>query len=230
MADSNVTGVIDRPPLQNGANQAWKLLGINGFAASATAYLGALISGEGDWIDLSAQECAAGILEFYGPRSAVDGLPGKRLGNRTTAIWGLYRCLDGFAGVCSLQRQVKALFEGMGDPDLLAPRFLDPVQRMKDDKELAQRVERFFSDKKKDELLALGTRLKVPFGAVLTPRELLESESLSERGFFDEVETPKGVARVPGRPFPGLAWRAGELSGRAADTDRVLGDWLGGDV
>lgn len=226
----SLTGLINRAPLQNGGNQAWKLLGINGFAASVTAYLGALVSGEGDWIDLSAQECAAGMLEFYGPRSAVDGLPGKRLGNRTTAIWGLYRCLDGFAGVCSLQRQVKALFEGMDDPELLAPRFLDPVQRMKDDKELAQRVERFFADKKKDELLALGTRLKVPFGAVLTPRELLESESLSERGFFDEVETPKGVARVPGRPFPGLEWRAGELSERAADTDRVLGDWLGGDA
>ncbi len=224
----SLTGVMERPPLQNGANQAWKLLGINGFAASVTAYLGALISGEGDWIDLSAQECAAGMLEFYGPRSAVDGLPGRRLGNRTTAIWGLYRCLDGFAGVCSLQRQAKALFEGMGDPELLTPRFLDPVERMKDDKELARRVERFFADKKKDELLALGTRLQVPFGAVLTPGELLESESLREREFFDTVETPEGVARVPGRPFPGLGWRAGPLSALAADTEAVRHDWLGG--
>lgn len=226
----SLTGVGDRPPLQNGANQAWKLLGINGFAASVTAYFGALVSGEGDWIDLSAQECAAGMLEFYGPRSAVDGIPGQRLGNRTTAIWGLYRCIDGFAGVCSLQRQAKALFEGMGDPELLEPRFLDPVQRMKDDVELGERVERFFADKKKQDLLALGQRLKVPFGAVLTPGELLESESLTEREFFDEVETPEGVARVPGRPFPGLAWNAGELSSPAADTDAVVGDWLGGDA
>jgi crotonobetainyl-CoA:carnitine CoA-transferase CaiB-like acyl-CoA transferase len=223
----SLTGVMDRPPLQNGANQAWKLLGINGFAASVTAYFGSLVSGEGDWIDLSAQECAAGMLEFYGPRSAVDGIPGKRLGNRTTAIWGLYRCIDGFAGVCSLQRQAKALFEGIGDPELLEPRFLDPVQRMKDDAELGQRVERFFADKKKEELLALGQRLRVPFGAVLTPGELLESESLTEREFFDEVETQEGVARVPGRPFPGLEWRAGELAAPAADTDAVVGDWLG---
>jgi crotonobetainyl-CoA:carnitine CoA-transferase CaiB-like acyl-CoA transferase len=224
----SLTGARERPPLANGANQAWKLLGLHGFAASATAYFGALLSGEGDWIDLSAQECAAGMLEYYGPRSAVDGIPGVRLGNRTTAIWGIYRCLDGFAGVCSLQRQAKALFEGMGDPELREPRFLDPLERMKDDKELAVRVERFFADKKKAELLALGLRTKVPFGAVLTPRELLDSASLAERGFFDEVSTPDGVARVPGRPFLGLDWRTGPLSAPAADTEAVLRDWLGG--
>jgi len=223
----SVTGVRGRPPLANGANQALKLLGLEGFAASVTAYLGALVSGEGDWIDLSAQECAAGMLEFHGPRSAVDGLPSPRLGNRTTAIWGLYRCLDGFAGVCSLQRQARALFEGMGDPELLTPRFLDPMERMKDDKELGARVERFFSDKKKAELLALGLKQKVPFGAVMTPRELLDSKALAERGFFDEVATEDGVARVPGRPFLGLPWRAGALSAPGADSAAVLRDWLG---
>jgi len=223
----SLTGIRGRPPLANGANQAWKLLGINGFAASVTAYFGALVSGEGDWIDLSAQECAAGMLEFHGPRSAIDGLPSPRLGNRTTAIWALYRCADGYAGVCSLQRQARALFEGIGDPELLTPRFLDPLERMKDDRELGARIERFFADKTKAELLALGLRQKVPFGAVLTPRELLESASLAERGFFDEVKTAEGVARVPGRPFLGLDWQGGALSTPAADTDAVLRDWLG---
>jgi crotonobetainyl-CoA:carnitine CoA-transferase CaiB-like acyl-CoA transferase len=224
----SLTGVRERPPLANGANQAFKLLGLNGFAASITAYFGALVSGEGDWIDVSAQECAAGMLEFYGPRSAVDGLPGVRLGNRTTAIWGLYRCLDGFAGVCSLQRQAKALFEGIGDPELLQPRFLDPLERMKDDKELAARVERFFADRTRAQLLELGLRTKVPFGAVLTPGELLDSKSLAERGFFDEISTPDGVACVPGRPFLGLDWRPGALAAPGADSEAVLREWLGG--
>lgn len=224
----SLTGVRGRPPLANGANQALKLLGLHGFAASITAYFGALLSGEGDWIDLSAQECAAGMLEFHGPRSAVDGLPAPRLGNRTTAIWGIYRCLDGFAGVCSLQRQARALLEGMGDPELLTPRFLDPMERMKDDKELGKRVELFFAGKTKAELRALGLRQQVPFGAVLTPRELLDSESLAERGFFDEVSTPEGVALVPGRPFLGLDWKGGALAAPAADSDAVLDDWLGG--
>jgi crotonobetainyl-CoA:carnitine CoA-transferase CaiB-like acyl-CoA transferase len=223
----SLTGIRGRPPLANGASQAWKLLGLEGFAASVTAYLGAQLHGEGDWIDLSAQECAASMLEFHGPRSAVDGLAAPRLGNRTTAIWALYRCADGFAGVCSLQRQARALFEGIGDPELLQPRFLDPMERMKDDKELGARIERFFADKTRAELLALGLRQKVPFGAVLTPLELLDSKALQERSFFDEVATPNGVARIPGRPFLGLDWRAGQLSAPAADTAAVLRDWLG---
>jgi crotonobetainyl-CoA:carnitine CoA-transferase CaiB-like acyl-CoA transferase len=222
----SLTGVRGRPPLANGASQAWKLLGLEGFAASITAYFGALLYGEGDWIDLSAQECAASMLEFHGPRSAVDGLPAPRLGNRTTAIWALYRCRDGYAGVCSLQRQARALFEGIGDPELLEPRFLDPLARMKDDKELGARVERFFADKTRAELLALGLRQKVPFGAVLTPLELLGSKALAERGFFDDVSTPEGVARVPGRPFLGLDWKPGVLEAPAADTAAVLREWL----
>src|SRR5262249_10157037 len=222
----SVTGVRGRPPLANGASQALQLPGLERFPASVTPSLGAPAAGEGDWIALSAQECAASMLEFHGPRSATDGLPAPRLGNRTTAIWGLYRCLDGFAGVCSLQRQARALLEGMGDPDLLQPRFLDPMERITDDKELGQRVERFFSDKKKAELLALGLELRVPFGAVLTPLELLDSPALAQRGFFDDVSTPDGVARIPGRPFLGLDWRAGPLSTPAADTGAVLQDWL----
>ena len=37
--------------------------GFNAFSAAVTAYYGTLVHGEGDWIDLSLQECAAGILE-----------------------------------------------------------------------------------------------------------------------------------------------------------------------
>src|SRR5574337_868025 len=78
----SLTGVAGRPPLQTGGDQAWMLLGLNGFAATVTAYYGALAHGEGDWLDLAAQACAAGMLELYGPRAAFDHLPAPRLGNR----------------------------------------------------------------------------------------------------------------------------------------------------
>jgi crotonobetainyl-CoA:carnitine CoA-transferase CaiB-like acyl-CoA transferase len=223
----SLTGVRSRPPLQNGASQAWKLLGLNGFGATVTAWLGAQLQGEGDWIDISAQECAAGMLELYGPRSAVDGAPAARLGNRTTALWGIYAARDGFAGVCALHRQVPALFALIGDPELQQPKFLDPRQRIEDDRELGDKVRDWFAGRTRAELLELGAKHRVPFGAVMTPLDLLDNASLTLRGFFDEVETPAGRARVPGRPFLGLPWRAGRLSAPAADTEAVLRDWLG---
>jgi crotonobetainyl-CoA:carnitine CoA-transferase CaiB-like acyl-CoA transferase len=224
----SLTGLRSRPPLQNGANQAWKLLGLNGFGATLTAYYGALLQGEGDWIDVSAQECAAGMLELYGPRSGIDGVPSPRLGNRTNAIWGLYPAKDGYAGVCALHRQVPALYALIGDPELQQPKFMDPMERIKDDSELGHKVEAWFAPRTKAELVALGARHKVPIGAAMTPLDLLGNASLAERDFFDEVDTPAGRARVPGRMFLGMDWRAGSLAAPAADTEAALEDWLGG--
>lgn len=224
----SLTGVISRPPLQNGFNQAWMLLGLNGFSATLAAYFGALVHGEGDWLDLSAQQCAAGMLELYGPRAAFDHLPAPRLGNRVHAIWGIFPCADGFAGVCALQRQAPAFLNLTGDPLLEDAKFHDPVRRLDPqvDAELGAAVTRWFSDKRKREVLELGEKHKVPMGAVLTPLDLLASPGLEARGFFAEIATPDGVARVPGRPFLGLDFAAGELHAAAADSDAVARDWL----
>jgi crotonobetainyl-CoA:carnitine CoA-transferase CaiB-like acyl-CoA transferase len=222
----SLSGSSQREPLANGANQAWKNLGLNGFAASLAAYFGSLATGEGDWIDLSAQDCAAGMLEYYGPRAAFDGTPAARLGNRVNALWAVYACADGFGGICALNRQVPGLFALIGDPELQQPKFLDPAARLVDDVELGARVQKWASDKPKQELLRLGEANKVPIGAVFTPLELLQNQCLNERGFFDRVKTPAGEARVPGRPFLGLAWRAGELHAPGADGAAVLKEWL----
>ena len=223
----SLTGVVPRPPLANGFNQAWMLLGLNGFSAALAAYYGAQVHGEGDWLDISAQECAAGMLELYGPRAAFDNTEAPRLGNRVHAIWGIFKCDDGFAGVCALQRQAPAFFAMTGDAELAEPRFLDPAYRLTADAELGGLVERWFADKKKRDVLELGEKHKVPMGAVQTPLDLVHSAGLEERGFFDVVRTPAGDARVPGRPFLGMGWRAGELHAPAADTDAVRRDWLG---
>ena len=63
---------------------------------------------------------------------------------------------------------------------------------------------------------------------VLTPKDLLESEGLLERGFFDEVEVPGSAVPVaiPGRPFPGFGWtRSTRLSEPGADTAAALAAW-----
>jgi len=223
----SLTGVATRAPLQNGGNQAFMLLGLNGASAALTTYFGSLVHGEGDWLDISAQECAAGMLEYYGPRAAFDHTPAVRLGNRVNCLWGIFPVADGFAGVCALQRQAPAFLAMTRDPALADPRFLEPAYRLEHDAEIGELVARWFRDKKKRDLLEMGESNKVPMGAVMTPLDLLGNACLDERGFFDVVNTPAGEARVPGRPYLGLAWRAGALHGPAADTDAVGADWLG---
>ncbi len=242
----SLTGAADRPPLVNGGSQAFYLAGLNGFSAALTAYFGALVHGEGDWLDISAQECAAGMTELYAPRTEYMDLPaGLRSGNHISAVWGIYPLADGFGGVCALARQIPAFFRVVGDPDLQEERFADPMQRLANDDELRARLYAWFATKTKRDLLELGPAHKVPFGAVMTPADLLANESLAERRFFDEIATVggppspvlpreggegrgEGRARAPGRPFLGLPWRGGDLHEPGADTEAVRRDWLGG--
>jgi crotonobetainyl-CoA:carnitine CoA-transferase CaiB-like acyl-CoA transferase len=143
------------------------------------------------------------------------------------AVWGIYPCADGWAGVCCLERQVPAFFGLLNDPVLAEERFADPVLRAENDDELTAMVYGWFADKTKDEILRLGPERRIPFGAVMTPGDLLANGSLAERGFFDTVQTRDGAARIPGRPFEGLGWRhvrTEELVGAAT----VASEWLGG--
>ena len=222
----SLTGSAAREPLVTGGSQAQYLGGMNAFGAALTAYYGSLVHGEGDWVDISLQECAAGMLELYGPGSASTGVgPWLRMGNHVRAAWAIYPCADGFAGVCALERQVHALFDLVGVPR--DERFRDPNQRPNHDDELQAMMYGWFAQYTRAEILALSPLHRVPFGAVLTPGDLLQSTNLAERGFFDDVPTPAGIARVPGRPFEGFPWRAGALHEEGADTGAVLSDWLG---
>ncbi|MFV0526246.1 MAG: CoA transferase [Acidimicrobiales bacterium] len=209
-----LTGDDHRAPLITGGSQAYFFGGLQAFAAATVALVGVRRRGQGAWLDLSLQEEAASIPELYAPMSEYETRePVVRSGNTVRAVWGVHACIDGYAGVCCLDRQVPALFGLIGEPVEGEPRFTDPLARMDNDDELLAYVMMFMADHTKDELLELGAKHRVPFGAVRTPRELLSDPTFAERGFFDRVRVPgpdgAGPDEVvmPGRPFPGLGWR-----------------------
>jgi crotonobetainyl-CoA:carnitine CoA-transferase CaiB-like acyl-CoA transferase len=221
----SLTGSIEREPLVTGGSQAQMLGGLNAAGAALCAYYGRLLQGEGDWVDLSLQELAAGMNELYVPGTAYGGPVQLRLGNQTRPVWGIYPCADGWAGVFCLERQIPAFFGLLDDPELDEERFRDPILRQQQDDELTAKVYGFFAGRTKAEVLELGPRHRVPFGVAVTPSDLLESPGLAERGFFETVDTPDGPVTMPGRPFPGLGWRSGDLHAPGADTEAVLADW-----
>jgi len=223
----SLTGDFDRHPLVTGGSQADYLAGLNGFSAAVTAYYGAVLQGEGDWVDISAQECAAGILELYGPSTAYGGPVRPRLGNQTRAEWGIYPCIDGYVGIFALQRQIPALFEAIGDPELIGGPFLDPIYRLEHLDELLAKMYLFTSDKTREELIGIGREYNLPIGVAVTPAELLEHPTLTDRGFWDRVQAGSAVATVPGRPFTGIGWCPLErvhLPGE--DTAEIMDRWL----
>ena len=205
----SLTGDLGRTPLVTGGNQAEVLAGLNAFSVALTCWYGRGRHGaRGELVDLSAQECAAGMLELYGPSTAVGGPVIPRLGNHTRAPWAIYPCLDGWAGVFALERQMPALFALLDDPELAEPRFTDPLERAEPVNQEALTVKLYvwFMDKTKADVLAAGLAARVPVGVATTPADLLATAGLHERGAFDRI----GDATVPGRPFPGFGWRSGD--------------------
>ena len=215
----SLTGDASRTPLVTGGNQAYALGAGNAFAAAVTLWLGRLRHGRGDLADISGQECAAGMLEYYGAYTSYTGLPMTRLGNQTRATWAIYPCLDGWAGVFALERQTPALFRLLDDPELAEPRFREPAQRQlpENDEELAAKLYVYFADKTMAELRATSLSTRVPMGTATTPTDLLASDGLAERGAFDRVDT-EGTSLIPGRPFPGFGWRGALEAESAADS------------
>ncbi|MCP4086159.1 MAG: hypothetical protein GY745_14055 [Actinomycetia bacterium] len=200
-----LTGDADRPPLQTGGDQAHMLGGLHAFSATTAALFGALVHGRGDHIEISLQEAAASMLELYAAMWEYDGELAERMGNSVRAEWGVYPVADGYAGVCCLGRQIPALLDLL-DTDDLDEQFLDTTYRREHNDELLAHLLGFMADRTKDELVALSPTHRIPFGAVLTPTELLADEGLARRGFFDTVSFEGTEVRVPGRLVPGLAW------------------------
>lgn len=202
----SLTGDIGRTPLVTGGNQAFVLAGLNAFAAALVCWYGRRRTGSvGELVDLSAQECAAGMMELYRPSTSVGGPVIPRLGNHTRATWAIYPCLDGWAGAFALARQVPALFALLNDPELAEERFTDAIQRGEplNEEALTAKMYVWFMDKTKAEVLADGLAAKVPIGVAMTPTDLLAMPGLTERDAWDRV----GDDRVPGAPFPGFGWR-----------------------
>jgi crotonobetainyl-CoA:carnitine CoA-transferase CaiB-like acyl-CoA transferase len=206
----SITGDSSRTPLLTGGEHAYALGGANAFAAATMAWLGRARTGRGDLVDISLQECAAGMLEYYGPMASYLDAPAQlRLGNQSRATWGIYPCLDGWAGVFALARQVPALFGLLDDPELVEPRFSDQELRLleENEAELTVKLYVFFSDLTMAEIRELSLKSRVPFGVVMTPADVLAGKTPADRGFWDEVAVSDGsTLRMPGRPFPGFAW------------------------
>lgn len=206
----SLTGDSDRAPLVTGGEHAHALGAANAFAAASMSWLGKARHGHGDLVDISLQECAAGMLEYYGPMTSYLETPAQvRLGNHTRATWSIYPCLDGWAGVFALARQVPGLFALLNDPELGEPRFADPLQRMspENEEELTAKLYVFFSGLTMAEIRELSLKSRVPFGVVMTPADVLAGATPADRGFWDDVANRDGsTIRVPGRPFPGFAW------------------------
>ncbi len=207
-----LTGHPERHPLKNGGSQPSYQAGLNALAAITGAYYGAVMHGQGSYIDLSVQETYAGMAEAFHTRASQLGIESQRSGNNLNALWGVYEVADGHGGICALPRNYPAFARAVGLDELQDERFADPGQRLLNNDELMAIMYGWFAAQTRQGLLELGIEHRVPFGYVATFEDLTNSEHLQSRDFFaslDDEDT--GSLTYPGRLWlsSGHDWKMG---------------------
>ncbi len=206
-------GLPEREPLRYGAEIAQYFSGTTAAAATMIALFGVAMSGEGDWIDISMQECMAGHPHQIGRRapwiygSEPDPRKLPRLaaaGMREPYAVGTFRCKDGFVSFLPLGSRMWPQLARMIDrPDLIEdPRFHSADDRTERRIELENIFQAWFDDHTREQVFAAGQREGLPCAPILESHETLQNTHFRERSYFiDLIHPDAGSLTYTGLPF-----------------------------
>ena len=206
-------GLPDREPLRYGAEIAQYFSGTTAAAATMIALFGVAMHGEGEWIDISMQECFAGHPHQVGRRTPwiygnePDPRKPPRLaaaGMREPYAVGSFRCKDGYVSFLPLGSRMWPQLARMIDrPDLISDaRFAAADDRTERREELEAIFQAWFDERSRMEVFAAGQREGLPCAPIMETGEALENEHFRERDYFVDLMHPDaGSLTYTGMPF-----------------------------
>ena len=205
---SGVTGYPGEVPIDTGVFYGDPTGGLFGATAVMTALWHRRITGEGQRIDLSQREAFATILPELIFDHTMNDRVQKSIGNRHPqfAPHGVYPCRgdDSWITIAvTTDEQFRSLCEVIGSPSLSDDtRYSTMSSRLQNQDELDRIIGEWTRQQDQYEAMHLLQSRKVPAGAVLTNRQLLEDPHFQARGFFEESTHPDaGTHRYIGMPW-----------------------------
>lgn len=208
-------GWPDSSPLSIPYDGALLHAGEHAAGATVAALLKRHWTGEGSLVDISAAQAVAANVRNYSLLLRFYDIPLKRAGRRAPGSLGRYPaaifpCKDGYVVMTARSgRQWRAIIEMLGSPDWgQDPRYHDAYGvAVEYPDEVDALVIPALMEHTREELGEMARAHHVPLGPVLTLSELIDDEQLAFRNFWVEVETERGVVRLPSDP---LQWRSPE--------------------
>lgn len=151
-------------------------------------------TGEGQYLDLSANESLASLAGELLLDAAMNGRNAEAQGNRdaTMAPHAVYRCAGDYEWLsiaAGTDEEWRALCEEMGRPELAAdPRFEGVLERLEHEQELDALIGDWTSAQPQGDLAARLQAAGVAAAPVLNGKQLLEDDHLRAQGRWVEVE------------------------------------------
>ena len=211
---SYVLGSNEREPLKHALHQAQFKAGTNAASAILIAAFHQQITGKGQRIDVSIQECVATGLRdntaLYTYQGAVRQRQPPTIGDMPR---GPVQARGGYVvPVAFGDVDWGTIADFLDIPQLKEPRFSTPRDRLQNATELDAILSKTFGGKDRMELFESAHRLKgLIYGIVQSPEEVVGSPQYRARGYFTEIEHPHtGKVTYPGAPFlmSGTPWGA----------------------
>jgi benzylsuccinate CoA-transferase BbsE subunit len=192
------------PPLKAFGHQADFQGGIHAAVATLGAYYHKLLTGEGQHIDVSIQECLAAILEMNFMHWTYAGKETSRLGRRSIYPWCMLDCKDGKVFVVNVEEdQWQRMVELMDNPEWATlDIFKDRVTRGQNYDALFPFLQEWAANWTVNDLYRAGQERRICFAPVNTMADLFASEHLKAREFFVQIgHQVAGTLTYPGAPF-----------------------------
>lgn len=209
-------GYADGMPVSAYGQQAYMAASVFAAVATMGALLTAEETGEGEHIDVSAQECVVMAMENAIQFFELEGTVRKRYGGQQRqAGSGVFPCKDGYfvllAGGIAANRFWKRFIGWMADEgvegseDFQRPEWLE-MSYLSTPLAKAQFEEifgKYAKDKTKAELYEKARERLIPLAPVATPADILRSPQLNFRKYFVDVEMGRMArsVRIPGAPY-----------------------------
>ncbi len=201
----SVNGPADGPPMRVGIAIGDMGAGLYTTIAILAALQHRATTGEGQYIDISMQDCIwdltgnASVSVYFG-----TGTGPQKAGNRTMGTFGLFPTRDGDVVINVVTTgQWERLLRVMRREDLLGvAKYADRAGRSENAEEIGALVEGWTRQRTADEIVRLLSEAHLPASPVPTFEQVVSDPHLLSRGMIAEVEQViSGKVKVVGSPF-----------------------------
>ncbi|MBT3426399.1 MAG: CoA transferase [Gammaproteobacteria bacterium] len=205
---ASLQGSPDRPPVRVSIPQVWRHASAQAAAAAMIAHARMLVTGKGQYVDVSAQCSVTWTMMNAMHAYAIQGFEFEQMGSTvqmgTRAIDPVFECADGYLVAIPIGSLLNGLLGHIAADDLVDVEWLTEDWATFDARmaageemrftsaEIRDLFARYFLRHTKEALFALGFEAGVTLAPINTVADLTEFNQLKARGAWHDTVLPQG--------------------------------------
>jgi len=214
---------MERPPVKVGGHSSGFDVGLVAVVAVTAAFYWKILTGQGQFIEISKQEALMSMQRVESVTFANDQVVLTRGGDKVRRMpGGIIPCKDGYVvAVTPEEHQWHSLVKLIGDPEWAKEDWCqNAVIRSENAEKINKLIIEWTMKHTKEEIFRQGQALSCPIAPVNTAEDIYHSEQFKARNFFVDMEHP-AVGKLP---FPSSSFRFSKTPWKLMQAAPLLGE------